>query len=597
MKIIFSLLCAGICFQAVQAQNDNSNSGRAIFFDGIDDYIDLGDIYDDVALPLTISAWVYVLPDENNVTQYPIFESQDNSATYNGFTFVTSTLPHIGFTIGDGKGGNHPAFRRSRAGYFNELGKWLYMTAVARSGNDLHTYLNGYDVSGEYQGTSSSPMNSYSPTEVAKIGYLFSNGLVFRFKGIMDEVRIWNRALSETEIRESMCRRLQTNEPGLIGYWNFDEISGDKVLDSSPNAFHGTLKGNPTRVFSGAPIGDESVFLYTTAWGGKSLAKDNLVVSNVATNPYGVHIYKVNSAPSQTAGLDVGAMQPPYYGVFLADDSQLNTFDLSVTGENVVCDFYNRKDNSVAQWSPSTTFSSIQQRIEIIPVIEPDLTVNLGPDLALCDQQSFVLKSDVEPDSKTFLWNTGETTPEIAVTKPGIYSLKVSGACKTGSDTIQVFFQNTPHAFSLGSDQATCSFEPRVLAVDTETDEFEISWHDGSSEKYFLADDFGTYWVQIKSACGVSVDSITFTQKRIEARAQYNFISPDSRDTLNQYFILDENLMGFTLNVFNRWGKPVYQSSNYSNDWDGRDLPAGVYFYTVQGECFNQYKGTLTIMR
>src|SRR5687768_7338480 len=83
-------------------QNDFVGSGHAIEFDGIDDYIDLGNIYDDLALPMTISAWVYVDP-KLEIIQYPIFDSQDgSSAAYNGFTFVCSTLPHIGYTIGDG---------------------------------------------------------------------------------------------------------------------------------------------------------------------------------------------------------------------------------------------------------------------------------------------------------------------------------------------------------------------------------------------------------------------------------------------------------------------------------------------------------------
>jgi len=34
--------------------------------------------------------------------------------------------------------------------------------------------------------------------------------------------------------------------------------------------------------------------------------------------------------------------------------------------------------------------------------------------------------------------------------------------------------------------------------------------------------------------------------------------------------------------VFNRWGERVYESKNYSNDWDGGNLPDGVYFYILK---------------
>ena len=70
------------------------------------------------------------------------------------------------------------------------MGSWVYVTAVARSGNDIHTYVNGKEISADYQGTSPYPMNSYSPAEVAKIGYIFGNGIEYWFKGMMDELRI-----------------------------------------------------------------------------------------------------------------------------------------------------------------------------------------------------------------------------------------------------------------------------------------------------------------------------------------------------------------------------------------------------------------------
>ena len=39
--------------------------------------------------------------------------------------------------------------------------------------------------------------------------------------------------------------------------------------------------------------------------------------------------------------------------------------------------------------------------------------------------------------------------------------------------------------------------------------------------------------------------------------------------------------------VFNRWGKAVFNSKNYANNWDGKndqgtDLPEGTYYYVLQ---------------
>jgi hypothetical protein len=51
-----------------------------------------------------------------------------------------------------------------------------------------------------------------------------------------------------------MSSYLKGNEPGLIGYWDFNETSGTTVWDKSKNKFHGSAVGTPVRVKSGAVI-------------------------------------------------------------------------------------------------------------------------------------------------------------------------------------------------------------------------------------------------------------------------------------------------------------------------------------------------------
>ncbi|MCB9296279.1 MAG: gliding motility-associated C-terminal domain-containing protein [Lewinellaceae bacterium] len=56
----------------------------------------------------------------------------------------------------------------------------------------------------------------------------------------------------------------------------------------------------------------------------------------------------------------------------------------------------------------------------------------------------------------------------------------------------------------------------------------------------------------------------------------------------------------YKLTVFNRWGKTVYRSLNYQNDWEGthkgKPLPAGAYFYVLEmGD--RTLKSSLTIIR
>lgn len=61
---------------------------------------------------------------------------------------------------------------------------------------------------------------------------------------------------------------------------------------------------------------------------------------------------------------------------------------------------------------------------------------------------------------------------------------------------------------------------------------------------------------------------------------------------LNRYFLSHK------LVIFNRWGRIVYESNDYHNDWDGGNLPDGTYFYVLdcKGQTQNyNYKGSVMI--
>lgn len=224
---------------------------NAMLLDGINDYVDLGNIYDDLTLPVTISVWVNL--DASSNGNIAIFDSQDNLNLYNGIT-LTMSQQHMGITYGDGLGGNNPAFRRAKSAPINDTrGQWVNLTAIIRGATDMDLFLNGVNKGGVYEGGSNNPMNSNSPDEVAKIGSWFSNGVEYYFKGQLDELRIWNRALTAVEVADIYTKKISASHPGLIGHWSFNETQGNVVLDQSTNGFNGLINGNAQRVTSGIP--------------------------------------------------------------------------------------------------------------------------------------------------------------------------------------------------------------------------------------------------------------------------------------------------------------------------------------------------------
>jgi len=65
-----------------------------------------------------------------------------------------------------------------------------------------------------------------------------------------------------------------------------------------------------------------------------------------------------------------------------------------------------------------------------------------------------------------------------------------------------------------------------------------------------------------------------------------------------QYVTLSEYYISHELTIFNRWGRIVYKSKDYKNDWDGGKLSDGTYFYVLKcvGKYRNDtYKGSVMI--
>ena len=64
----------------------------------------------------------------------------------------------------------------------------------------------------------------------------------------------------------------------------------------------------------------------------------------------------------------------------------------------------------------------------------------------------------------------------------------------------------------------------------------------------------------------------------------YNIITPNN-DGKNDALVIDNlNLYtGHTFTVYNRWGREVYRTTNYQNNWGGdANTPAGSYFYLLK---------------
>ena len=114
-----------------------------------------------------------------------------------------------------------------------ESGVWYHLAGVTDS-DQGRLYLNG-----ELVGTDNNPtLNPSVSADPLTIGYA---GFHSWHRGLIDEVRVWNIARSESDIQESMSQTLSGLQEGLIGYWKFNTGNGNTVYDHSGNSNHGTM--------------------------------------------------------------------------------------------------------------------------------------------------------------------------------------------------------------------------------------------------------------------------------------------------------------------------------------------------------------------
>ena len=167
--------------------------GGALTFDGVDDYVDLGDL-SAYTHPISISFWYY-LPDN----------------TSRGQTFLANgSMPGFGnvypyYVIHTNNGGSlhfYYPYLYSSQNIFNLAPRWLHITYVTDPASvaNWRTYVNGVlqtNISVEASPPAGPPENF-----VAAGTYLGgSNFANFDFlKGSIDELRIYDRALSGAEV-------------------------------------------------------------------------------------------------------------------------------------------------------------------------------------------------------------------------------------------------------------------------------------------------------------------------------------------------------------------------------------------------------------
>ncbi len=577
MKYFFLVACLIFSLYA-SAQTDNNGPGRSIGFNS-GGYIDVGDAYNDITFPFSLSVWVKLSPSQNDIAA--IFASEEGSFEYRGF-WLRVTKTNIGLGWGDGLGGNFAAYRRVKAAEVPDYsGKWVHIAAVVRADDNIDLYLNGVRLNSYWTGTSAYSMVNHTGDRVS-IGKMYTNGETWWYNGEMDEMRLWNYSRTENEIRRDMCRKLSGDEAGLIGYWNMNETSGNQAMDNSSGGHHGTRINLDNYNYSGAPIGDESIYSYTAQ---ATIDLDNVSVTHPGGDIEGVHIYKVNNYGT------VGDCEiDSYYGIYtFTNDSFESNVTVNLDADSILY----REDNSFRTWNGQYIENNaidFTYRRELIPF--ESLAVDLGPDLSLCTGESALI-TYANDENYNLSWSDQSKGNTYQTDGEEIVWLEVSSGCLSARDTVRINYQESP-SLDFGVNEVNCQDLPFRIQLTPGNN--ELTWSDGQtgSDRTFYTP--GTYWATLENACGSDTDTLQIVAPQEIGQELPNVITPNE-DGFNERFEVEETLFGSEFKVFNRWGKLVYFNENYQNEWTGAYLTSGVYYYTLQHACQSEpIKGWVQIL-
>ena len=237
-----------------------------------------------------------------------------------------------------------------------------------------------------------------------------------------------------------------------------------------------------------------------------------------------------------------------------------------------------------------------------------------------CVGQSISLAGNSISGSVTYLWSgpnsytsslQNPVISNITLGAAGIYTLSITSGNCNATDTIRVAIYNSPTLAYAGRDTviytSTLFLNGNIALVGMGT------WSVISGSGNFSNNNTASVvvsnlqvgqnvlqWAISNGTCPVSSDDIIVTVKDLMVP---NGFSPNG-DRVNDNFEINglDEYNQVTLHVLNRWGNMVYESSDYKNNWNGKnmsgeDLSDDTYYFTLKIDSKNTVKGYVVLKR
>jgi gliding motility-associated-like protein len=487
--------------------------------------------------------------------------------------------------------------------------------------------------------------------------YIGSDNGTDRIEGHLDNINIWNTALSQSEIQNYMNCPPTGNESGLVGYWNFEEGSGTTALDITANGNNGTINGaaystdTPEQVCVSCTATSDVVVTEVSAssstdphqecdsftWiDGNTYTESNnnatFVIPNAAGCDSTITLNLTILSPSSSTDTQEACESFTWIdGNTYTDDNTTATFvttntagcDSTITLNLTILSPSNSTDEheecSSFIWIDGNTYTESNNTATFITtntagcdsVITLNLTINnlttldAGVDQTVCEGTDVTLTAT---GAAVYDWDDDvqNGVPFPALLGTNTYTVEGTDAngCEdeqsvtiTGTPYPQLIFEVTDPA---------CQGESSgnvVVVASNGTAPYSFVWNNGTLQAENNGITSGTYEVTVTDDIGCEAQGSVVV---IDPAEPCFFIpgglTPNGDGTnetweiggLSQY--PDAKVM-----VYDRWGQQVYAGDYSSVPWDGtsngNDLPTADYYYILDLGNGEKYNGVITLKR
>lgn len=282
----------------------------ALDFDGVNDYVTMGTAPSFGLAQLTVEAWIKRLgagqstgSGSGGITMIPIIakgrgESDGSNVDCNYFFGLRASDGVLGADFEDlATGANHPVVGTTPV----SSNVWHHV-AASYDGTTWRLYLDG-----ALEGTLAANATPRSDS-IQHFGIgtaMNSTGVAAGFfDGIIDEVRVWNHARSQSQIQSGLTAPI-VQASGLVGRFGLDEGSGS-VAGNSAGSTNGTING-ATFVAPGAPFAltqPPAPTLLAPAAGATNVARPPALSARVTDPDSSAHTVRFFGRPQATAASD-----------------------------------------------------------------------------------------------------------------------------------------------------------------------------------------------------------------------------------------------------------------------------------------------------